>query len=67
MNKGFGNAIVVIKLLLLFLVTVLHIWNSDPAEAPTVSLIINGALGVIVVLAVILMGMALQEADIDTH
>jgi hypothetical protein len=61
MNKVLVDAIVVVMLLLLFLMTVLYIITPDPAGTPSVSLIINGSLGVVIILTVALIGMVIND------
>jgi hypothetical protein len=61
MNRVLTDAIVVVMLLLLFLMTVLYIITPDPAGSPSVSLIINGSLGVVILLTVALIGMVVSD------
>lgn len=67
MNKALGNAVALIMLLLLPIVIILYVLNPDPAASPTVSLIINGSLGAIVILLFALAGMVMKDADFDTQ
>ena len=66
MNKGLGNAIVVVMLLLMFMTYILYVLNPDPAGAPTMSLIINGSLGAIIILTIALIGIVMRDADFGT-
>ena len=61
MNRVLADAMVVVMLLLLFLMTVLYIITPDPAGSPSVSLIINGSLGVVIILTVALIGMVISD------
>lgn len=61
MNRVLADAMVVVMLLLLFLMTVLYIITPDPAGSPSISLIINGSLGVVIILTVALIGMVISD------
>jgi hypothetical protein len=61
MNKVLVDAIVVVMLLLLSLVTVLYIITPDSAGSPSVSLIINGSLGIVIILTIALIGMVISD------
>ena len=61
MNRVLADAMVVVMLLLLFLMTVLYIITPDPAGSPSISLIINGSLGVVIILTVALIGMVMSD------
>jgi len=67
MNKALGNSMVAVVLLLLLVVTVSYVLNPEPAESPMVSILINGSIGLITLLAVILAGMVLKDGDSSTY
>jgi len=67
MNKALGNSMAAVVLLLLLVVTVSYVLNPEPAEAPMVSILINGSIGLITLLAVILAGMVLKGGGSSTY
>jgi hypothetical protein len=57
----------VVVLLLLLVVTVSYALNPEPAESPMVSILINGSIGLITLLSVILAGMVLRDGGSSTY
>ena len=67
MSRGLGNAIVVSMLALLFLITILYITTPNPKGSPMMSMVINGSIGVILLLGIVLFGIVMGGAGSDPN
>jgi hypothetical protein len=63
MTDAVGKLISAILLVLTIVITMLYILNPEPAEAPTVSVVILGSLGLIVVLTPTLMWRVMGQVE----
>jgi hypothetical protein len=67
MGNKFGDTIVIVMLLLMITTYILYVLYPDPAASPTMSLIINGSIGAMLILSIVVYGMIMRNPDLGTH
>lgn len=67
MNKALGNAIAAVMVVLPVMMTAIYFTIQSSGESQMLSLLYNLFLGMAIVLAIILVGMMMRDADFSTY